>query len=431
MTGWWLLLLAPAACPYTVEGRPDVDACSAPVPVTAADAVVGDDDMCRPGGEAVLRVEAGAKVLEPDVGWHCAPWSRPGPATAAVPSPPAAAPAETPRTVFLPAVTAVDVTPEDAQTATRLLTAAASRRRELTVTSGDALRDLVAEAAAAAAQPGCADENWCINELAGALGAQYLLVGTLAQAGRLQRLSVQVLDAESAQVVGRASAWARDVFGFRPHLDGLVSNAFASVLGSPHVELPLPVASREVGDEDSLWGAAGVASGATLGAAACMGATAAVVFPFLAGVPNQEWNSGDLGTATFMFCGVPCAAAGGACAASWATEFAMGFSPSWWRALLVSSVAFFGAAVLTLGFASLAGLAYGLYIDPSFGRASRPPWLVAAALGSVGFGALMAAGLAGVAVPASLFVWPDEAPADAHRDPPGEAQNARPAAQRF
>jgi TolB-like protein len=75
---------------------------------------------------------------------------------------------------------------------------------------------------------GC-DESGCMSELAGALGARFVLNGSLARLGDAYQLSLQLLDSQRAGTVRRSMHLAKDLDGLRAQLP----TAVAEVTGTP------------------------------------------------------------------------------------------------------------------------------------------------------------------------------------------------------
>jgi TolB-like protein len=107
-------------------------------------------------------------------------------------------------------VRAVEIEKEQADTLTAFITARAARFESLDVVSAAELRDL-ADLQAEKLRAGCDDDaQACIAELAGALGAQYVLT---SRAGKLEGVFVvtaSLFDAKTGTAQGRASveAWS-------------------------------------------------------------------------------------------------------------------------------------------------------------------------------------------------------------------------------
>jgi TolB-like protein len=82
---------------------------------------------------------------------------------------------------------------------------------------------------------GCS-ESECLTEIAGALGAPFVMTGSVARFGEAFQLTVQVLNAKNAQPVGRSVRLARELAVLRT----LVPYAVSEATGAP----PPPPPSR-------------------------------------------------------------------------------------------------------------------------------------------------------------------------------------------
>lgn len=81
---------------------------------------------------------------------------------------------------------------------------------------------------------GCSDDaQSCLAELAGALGAEFVLSGSLARIGESYQLSLQTLDSRKAQPIGRAVRIADSLDALRAQLPYPVSEATATPLPPP------------------------------------------------------------------------------------------------------------------------------------------------------------------------------------------------------
>lgn len=76
---------------------------------------------------------------------------------------------------------------------------------------------------------GCSEDS-CLAELSGALGARFVLSGTLGRVGESWQLSLQTQDTQKAVTIGRATRIARDVESLHALLPWLVSEATATPL---------------------------------------------------------------------------------------------------------------------------------------------------------------------------------------------------------
>jgi TolB-like protein len=81
---------------------------------------------------------------------------------------------------------------------------------------------------------GCAEESSsCLTELAGALGARFVMNGSLTQLGDAFQLNLQTLDTKTAQPLGRATRIARDLPALRAQMTFAVAEATATPLPPP------------------------------------------------------------------------------------------------------------------------------------------------------------------------------------------------------
>jgi TolB-like protein len=81
---------------------------------------------------------------------------------------------------------------------------------------------------------GCSDEGaTCLTELAGAMGARFVLSGSLARLGDTFQLTLQTLDSAKAQPIGRATRLAKDLSALREGLPFAVAEATATPLPPP------------------------------------------------------------------------------------------------------------------------------------------------------------------------------------------------------
>lgn len=94
---------------------------------------------------------------------------------------------------------------------------------------------------------GCSeDKSSCLTELAGALGADLVLSGTIAHMGAAWTMNLQTTDAKTARTLGRSVRIARDLGDFSAGLPFAVAEA----TGLPAPEVPsrvLPVAAMVAG----------------------------------------------------------------------------------------------------------------------------------------------------------------------------------------
>ncbi|HEY8208330.1 MAG TPA: hypothetical protein VIG99_12660 [Myxococcaceae bacterium] len=80
---------------------------------------------------------------------------------------------------------------------------------------------------------GCSGEQSCLAELADAMGARFVLSGTISRLGDALQLSIQVLDGARAQPLGRSIRIARDLSTLQAQLPYAVAEATATPLPPP------------------------------------------------------------------------------------------------------------------------------------------------------------------------------------------------------
>jgi hypothetical protein len=107
---------------------------------------------------------------------------------------------------------------------------------------------------------GCAEEGACLTELAGALGARFVLSGSLAKLGDTYQLTLQTLDSRKAQPVGRSTRLAKDLATLRAQLPWALAEATATPAPPPPSHL---LSYSLIGV-----GAAAIVGGAALGLSA-------------------------------------------------------------------------------------------------------------------------------------------------------------------
>lgn len=119
------------------------------------------------------------------------------------------------RRVLVLDVEAVGISAEDAAAATRVVAAAAGDIKGVEVVTAVELRRLAAlEAERSAA--GCTDES-CLAEIAGAMGAENVLFGSMSKLGATTTVTLSLFDTKSGRTE-RASLAVTDLGGLAPQL---------------------------------------------------------------------------------------------------------------------------------------------------------------------------------------------------------------------
>jgi len=147
---------------------------------------------------------------------------------------------------------------------------------------------------------GCADDaQSCMAELSGALGARFVLTGSLAKLGDAWQLTLSTLDTKKAQPIGRATRIAKDVEALRRGLPSSVAEATATPPPTPPSRA-LPITLLATGAGAALfgltWGALALTQQAQLSATLDAGAdtpgvlsTRATYEQQVASLTTQKW----------------------------------------------------------------------------------------------------------------------------------------------
>ncbi len=123
-----------------------------------------------------------------------------------------------------------------------LLTAEVARRESFESISGEDIRNLVALEGQKQAL-GCEDSSTCLAEIAGALGARFVVFGRLNQVGGQYILQMSLLDASTTQVIGRRVLKAPDervLVDELPHAVADVLRPAFAALGTEEEKVALP-----------------------------------------------------------------------------------------------------------------------------------------------------------------------------------------------
>ncbi len=161
-----------------------------------------------------------------------------GPALAADPAPAPAAPpgpmkAEKPRLLINALEAGSGVDPSVANSLTDAVTKEVENRGFFRPFSQNEVQTLLGKERQAQLL-GCSDEsNSCLTELAGALGARFVMSGTVTKLGEAYQLTLQTLDSQKAQSVGRSVRIASS-------LDTLLAQLTYSVAEATGTPLPPP-----------------------------------------------------------------------------------------------------------------------------------------------------------------------------------------------
>ena len=143
----------------------------------------------------------------------------------------APAPAEKPKLIVLD-LDAAGVDPRVGSALSEAVTAEAAARGIFQVISSKDVQTLLG-VERQKQMMGCSEGTSCLAELGGALGARFVMSGSVARLGSAFQLSLQTMDTNTTRPVGRSSRIARDLAVLR----GLIPWAVAEATGTP---LPPP-----------------------------------------------------------------------------------------------------------------------------------------------------------------------------------------------
>lgn len=164
---------------------------------------------------------------------------------------------EKPKLAIVALTAAGEIQPGVAQSITELVTAEVNARGYFDpISSAEMATMLGAERQRQLL--GCSEaEGTCVTELAGALGAGFVMTGSLAKLGGVFQLNLQVVDTRNAKPLGRGSKLARDFESLRAQVPYAVAEACGTPLPPPPSRV-LPYSMVGVG-------AAAVIGGGVLG----------------------------------------------------------------------------------------------------------------------------------------------------------------------
>jgi TolB-like protein len=113
---------------------------------------------------------------------------------------------------------------EDAQTITRLVGIYAGQSAAFSLVTPEEL-GAIDEEIARQLSGGCSEAS-CIAELGGALGAKYMITGSLDRLGKLYILTLKLIDIEQVRAIGTAASQERSVEAFADSLPGTIRKLF-------------------------------------------------------------------------------------------------------------------------------------------------------------------------------------------------------------
>lgn len=190
-----------------------------------------------------------------------------------------------------------DLSRDQVEALTSLITARAHRFAQTEVVSSQDIRDL-AQLEAEKQQAGCEDGSSCLAELAGALGAKYVLSTRAGKLGSTYVVSAQVFDADKGTAEARDTAEAWDIVELPSKVAPLVDGVLTTALGEPVAgAAPLPVAPPRAEPRAPL------RLGLQVGGAAAMGVGALVAGLGVTPYVLYQQRKGELNTRTANYTG--------------------------------------------------------------------------------------------------------------------------------
>lgn len=164
-----------------------------------------------------------------------------------------AAPAEKSKLAVLSLTSAGEVDPAVARSLTDLVTAEVAARGYFDPISSSEIETMIG-AERQRQLLGCGEDSTsCLTELAGALGAGFMLTGSLAKVGDVFQLNLQVVDTRNARTLGRSSKLARDFESLRMQVTYAVAEACGTPLPPPPSRV-LPYTMIAVGSASVIGG---------------------------------------------------------------------------------------------------------------------------------------------------------------------------------
>jgi hypothetical protein len=152
-----------------------------------------------------------------------------------------------------------------------VVASAVSDHKELQVTSADDVRQMLSLAAQKQAV-GC-DDSSCLSEIAGAIGARYVVHGSLGKLGDSVVVNLALFDAQAATALGKKTIQAATVEQLPAEIRPAVDELVADIPGAAKIERAhedVEHRAHEPGSASSLIGPVGVGLG-VVGALALLG----------------------------------------------------------------------------------------------------------------------------------------------------------------
>jgi hypothetical protein len=145
--------------------------------------------------------------------------------------------AERPRLVVVDLTAAGGLDPSIARAMTQTVSAAIAQPGLFNVISSHEIETMLGVERQKALS-GCGDATSCLTELADAMNARFVLSGTLAQLGDAYQLTLQTVDSQRAQPLGRAVRISSSLKALQDQLPYAVAEATATPAPKPPSRVP-------------------------------------------------------------------------------------------------------------------------------------------------------------------------------------------------
>jgi hypothetical protein len=194
-----------------------------------------------------------------------------------------------------------DTKADEARTITELVTARIDEVTKYRTVSGAEIRNLVALEGEKHAL-GCDDQS-CLAEVAGAMGASFVVFGRLSKLGGTMILQMGLFDAEKAEAVGRETVKATSIDDIAVKLDGMVDKLVG--VEGPTTAAPAKAEPADMGPVLG-YGVAGVGGALLIGGVSLAGLSMATT------ADKTKPVSDRIGAQTGSWTGIALGAAGAA-----------------------------------------------------------------------------------------------------------------------
>lgn len=160
-------------------------------------------------------------------------------ATLAAEATPVPAPKEKPKLLLTALTVGKDVDPAVGLGLTDAIAAEVARQGFFQVMSTSDVANLLGAERQRQLMGGCSEAaESCLAELSGAIGARFVMNGTLSRLGDSWQLTLQTLDTQKAAPLGRATRIVKDPVALKEQLPWVVADATAAPLPPPKSKVP-------------------------------------------------------------------------------------------------------------------------------------------------------------------------------------------------